>query len=291
MTPGKYLVAVSGGVDSVVLLDLLYYVLKDPKTNLIVAHYDHGIRPDSSKDRKFVEKLTQNYDLEFYWEEGKLGPDASEAEARRERYEFLERIKRQTGADGIITAHHQDDLVETIVINLLRGTGRKGLSSLASGPGVIRPLLNIPKSELITYAKKKGLKWQEDETNLDQKYLRNFVRHSLFKNLSKEQKHTLLKISRESMPRNKEIDELIDRLFLQENNISRDWFVSFSHDIASEIVAKWLRSQKIRLDKKTVNRLVIKLKTTREGKIIQANQSRYFIVRKGIIRMNTPGVV
>src|SRR5690606_5271626 len=102
--PGKYVVAVSGGVDSMVLLDLLR---QKPKLELIVAHFDHGIRPDSAEDRKLVQRVAKHYDLPFVYAEGKLGPKASEALAREARYAFLRRVQAEQGAEAIITAHHQ----------------------------------------------------------------------------------------------------------------------------------------------------------------------------------------
>ncbi len=287
LKPGKYVVAVSGGVDSVVLLDLLYEQLKNPEKNLAVAHFDHGIRENSDRDRKFVEKLAQSYKLQFFYEEGGLGPQASEALARQKRYEFLKKVKEQTNSSSIVTAHHQDDVLETIIINLLRGTGRKGLSSLASHDGLARPLLNFPKSEILDYAKSRGLRWQEDESNLDQKYLRNYIRHNLVNKLSRAQKKKLLEISRTARGKNRQIDESLQNLFFQNDGIPRKLFVSLSHDISSEIIAQWLRRENARLDKKTIDRLVIQLKTARQGKIIEANQAKYFVINQGIIRLKT----
>ena len=142
LKPGKYVLAVSGGVDSIVLLDLLAKEIE--RDNLVVAHFDHGIRQGSATNREFVEGLAKNYGLEFFYEEGELGAKASEALARTKRYEFLNKIKKQTESDAIITAHHQDDVLETIIINLLRGTGRKGLSSLKNHPELVRHCSPIP---------------------------------------------------------------------------------------------------------------------------------------------------
>src|SRR5437870_1107332 len=111
------------------LLDLL---AKKPNVKLIVAHFDHGMRPDSEKDRQFVQVVTEKYGLPFVFSEGRLGPKASEATARTARYKFLEKTKKAEGAKTIITAHHQDDVLETAIINLLRGTGRRGLTALKS---------------------------------------------------------------------------------------------------------------------------------------------------------------
>lgn len=289
--PGRYIVAVSGGVDSVVLLDLLYNELKNPKKDLIVAHFDHGIRADSAKDRKFVEGLARRYGLEFFYEEGRLGPEASEALAREKRYEFLKEVKSKTGADAIVTAHHKDDVVETVIINILRGTGRKGLSSLSSRPGIIRPLLDFSKKQIADYAKRNNLVWREDATNQDERYLRNYVRHNLVGKLSDEQKNKLLKISSESKAVNEEIDILLTELFLDKGEISRELFASLSHSLCAEIIAGWLRKEGLSFNKKTVEQIVVGLKTAKQGKEIQAGKSRYFRIEGGMVRMNAPGSV
>ena len=166
--------AISGGIDSVVLLDVLARQL-DPR-QLIVAHFDHGIRPDSSDDALFVGALADRYGLRFEAERKELGATASEEMARAARYEFLHGVRRAYNARAIVTAHHQDDLVETAVMNLLRGTGRKGLGSLRSTDEIWRPLLSLRKRDLEVYARTHGLHWREDSTNSDTKYRRNYVR-------------------------------------------------------------------------------------------------------------------
>lgn len=285
--PGRYVLAVSGGVDSVVLLDLFVSRVPNPEKNLLVAHYDHGIRPDSAEDRKFVARLAEGYGLEFFYEEGRLGPRAGEALAREKRYGFLKKVKDETGADAVVTAHHKDDMLETVIINILRGTGRKGLTPLASRPGLMRPLLDFNKSEILDYAQKKNLAWREDETNKDVKYLRNHIRHNLIPKLSKEQKDRLLDLSARVRDKNIEIDKLLDEMFFsgEDAGIPRKIFAGLGHDVSTEVMAEWLRRQGVRLDKKTVERLVIQLKTAGEGKKIQASSGRFFQVEQGIIRI------
>jgi tRNA(Ile)-lysidine synthase len=290
LEPGRYVVAVSGGVDSVVLLDMLFKAQKNP-ADLLVAHFDHGIRKDSAADRRFVGDLARKYGLEFFYEQGSLGRDASEALAREKRYEFLNKIKNQTAARAIVTAHHKDDVLETVIINLLRGTGRKGLSSLTDRPDLKRPLLDFSKAQLIDYAQENNLQWREDETNADEKYFRNYVRHRLISRLSSEQKNQLLDISKLSRARNQEIDKLLAETFINKTEISRSLFAGLGHEVSSEIVAAWLRKEGVRLDKKTVESLVIKLKTVREGKIIQTSQGGYFTIHGGMIRLNSKGSV
>lgn len=165
-----YVVAVSGGVDSMVLLDML---VRAGKRELIVAHFDHGIRSDSQLDAQLVEKVAKNHGLQFETKREVLGASASEALARERRYAFLRAVARKHNAT-VVTAHHLDDLVETVAINMTRGTGWRGLSVLDSD--VLRPLIDMEKSALLDYARKHGIEWREDSTNATSAYLRNRIR-------------------------------------------------------------------------------------------------------------------
>jgi tRNA(Ile)-lysidine synthase len=176
MDKQKLLVAVSGGIDSVVLLDM---VVRAAKYDITVAHFDHGIRPDSAADARFVEGLAKHYKLPFTGKREELGANASEDQARRARYDFLFQEASKLQAT-IATAHHLDDMVETIIINIIRGTGWRGLAVLDRA-GVVRPLLKYTKAELREYALEHRLEWVEDSTNSSQKFLRNRVRQSIEK--------------------------------------------------------------------------------------------------------------
>lgn len=166
----KYIVAVSGGVDSMVLLDMM---VRAGTGELIVAHFDHGIRPESRRDAHFVEGIAKKHNLPFEVRREELGPKASEALARERRYAFLRHLAEKHDAQ-IVTAHHLDDLVETVAINVTRGTGWRGLAALDSG--VLRPLIDMEKSALIRYATKQNISWREDSTNASSAYLRNRLR-------------------------------------------------------------------------------------------------------------------
>lgn len=292
LADSRYIVAVSGGVDSIVLLDCL--VNSNPELvnegKLIVAHFDHGIREDSIKDALFVEELAEKYGLQFVVGHGGLGPSASEETARKARYQFLNLIKEQNRAEVIITAHHQDDVIETAAINLLRGTGRKGITSLSSRPGLLRPLLSNGKQDLIAYAKNKNLSWREDSTNQDDKYLRNKVRKLLDDKENIETKAKFLNIIGQQEGINKNIDFEIDKIlniYLRRNKnvVPRRWFLKLNYEIASEVVMALARSNKFsEIDSKMVDMLVVFMKTAKIGKKIDIDKYHYALITKRSVR-------
>lgn len=173
------IVAVSGGVDSVVLLDLLTRLQPVWNWHLSVAHLNHKIRPDSDRDAQLVAGIANQYDLPFYL--GQLdGSKTSEAALRKKRYEFLNSIADGAGADYIVTAHHSDDRIETSIFNTVRGADREGMTALRDKRDrIVRPFLPFSKGQIITYANLKNLPFHEDCTNSDIGYSRNFVRHHI----------------------------------------------------------------------------------------------------------------
>lgn len=283
--PGKYIVAVSGGIDSIVLLDVLS---KQAKLDLVVAHFDHGIRKDSGLDRDFLETVAREKGLDFISEEGRLGPDTSEEAAREARYKFLKNVQKKHNAAAVITAHHQDDLVETAVLNLLRGTGRKGLISLRSRPGILRPFLDKPKKDLIKYAKSNNLSWREDPTNVDQRYYRNFIRHSILPGLPRHDRDKLLNIIQNASSRGQQIDKIMDDILdtsIDEDSISRSWLASLPHSVVKELLTHWLRKHAISFDKDMIERLSVRVRTLSKGKQVDVSGGWVFASGDHSIRL------
>ena len=303
--PGKYLVAVSGGVDSMALLHMLVRQSQSNRKKtlglqdsgardsmnqyrFIVAHFDHGIREDSEIDRKLVQEIAEKHQLSFIYEEGKLGPNTSEATAREARYKFLEKTLKDNNAIAIITAHHQDDVIETAIINLLRGTGRSGLSSLKSHPHKLRPLLNIPKQDLIAYAKKHNLKWREDSTNEDTKYLRNYIRHVLMPRFSEEDREALLTHIQSAQKFNPEISKLLYHLYVPKGlEMDRKEFINLPHAVAKEAMAEWLRGNNIQFDRKLLEQITAKAKTLQPGKSIDVDVNYKIKIEKELLALRT----
>jgi tRNA(Ile)-lysidine synthase len=271
---GKYVIAVSGGIDSVVLLDIL---AQQKNIELIVAHFDHGIRSESVLDAQFVAALADRLGLVYEIGEGNLGPNASEATARKVRYDFLEAVRQKYNASAIITAHHQDDVIETGMINLIRGTGRSGLTSLKNRQSVIRPLLGVSKEDIKSFAEQANIEWREDSSNTDPKYLRNHVRHLIVPKMSAKDRELWLQIIEEQKEINQNIDkeiELILKKGLHKGQLvlGRSWFCKLPHDVAREVIVYLLTKAHAReIDKKTVERLSVQIKTLPAGKLIQAN--------------------
>ncbi len=284
--PGKYVVAVSGGVDSAVLLDLL---AENPKLELIVAHFDHGIRSDSTEDRQFVATLSQKYGLKFEFGEGKLGSQASEEEARRARYKYLQQIRKKYGATGVMTAHHQDDAVETLALNTLRGTRRKGMSSLKSTDRIYRPLLGYTKSEIINEARRRGLQWREDSTNVDEKYTRNWIRRKVLPKLSRKQRQKLATIYESARQRNETLDLAIKRQLKQlkvGESLQRQKLIMLPYIVACEVMAAWLADSGVKeVDRKRVHYLVVGVKTLAPGKQVSVSRDLDLIIDQDMISL------
>ena len=180
-TPGTAIVAVSGGPDSVALLDLLTGVAKEFGLVLVVAHADHGIQLDSGKVGMMVRELAAKYGLPFELGELSLGPDATETEARRARYAWLRDVQRRRRAQYLVTAHHRDDQIETVLLRALRGSAPAGLAGIArrGRGGLIRPLLQFTRGELAEHVTQRDLPAHQDPANRDPRHLRSWVRTTM----------------------------------------------------------------------------------------------------------------
>ncbi|MGF7229517.1 MAG: tRNA lysidine(34) synthetase TilS [Candidatus Saccharibacteria bacterium] len=266
--PGKYVVAVSGGVDSMVLLDMLAHT---PGLELVVAHFDHGIRTDSAQDRALVGAAAARYNLPYVYEEGNLGRGASEQAARNARYAFLHRARTAQQAQAIIVAHHQDDVLETMILNMLRGTNRKGLSSLQSHGELLRPLLHLTKADMRNYAKTHAIEWHEDSTNTDTRYLRNHLRAYSMPRLTTEQRAALLAINQRAAVDNHEIDLLLGDVLVVlggPDQLNRQQFIQLPHAVSREVMATWLRAHSVQdITARQIERLVTAAKTAQPGTV------------------------
>ena len=189
----RILLAISGGKDSMTMLDLFNCFKDELKLDLVACHFNHSLREDADRDEKFVKSQCEKYGLKFYSKkedvllysnENKL---STEEGARFLRYKFFDEIKRAENIEYIATAHNKNDLAETVIMRILRGTGINGLVGIQSERGdLIRPILNFSRDEIEKYIEYNNIPFVEDETNFEDLYLRNKIRLNLFPILKNE---------------------------------------------------------------------------------------------------------
>jgi tRNA(Ile)-lysidine synthase len=183
--PSRYIVAFSGGLDSTVLLHALCKGAANGDVPIITVHIDHGLQPDSADWSRHCESVAAGLGVDYrclsvnvQLESGK-GPEAS---AREARYTALRSVMQ--AGDWLLSAHHREDQAETLLLNLVRGSGPAGIAGIGAarrlGPGwLMRPLLGIERAGLQSYAETESLHWLEDPSNRDRRFDRNFLRHDI----------------------------------------------------------------------------------------------------------------
>jgi tRNA(Ile)-lysidine synthase len=181
----RVLVAVSGGVDSLVLVDML----REFSNALAVAHCNFQLRgQDSAQDEQLVESYCKRHQLTCHIKrfDTKRPKQSTQMAARTLRYNWFEELCLSNNYDVILTAHHADDNIETLLINIIRGTGIEGLTGIPEQNGrILRPLLPFYKSEIIAYAQTHQIPWREDRSNQSGEYQRNAIRHHVIPELVK----------------------------------------------------------------------------------------------------------
>lgn len=215
-------VAVSGGPDSLALLDLLYQIKEQYHFRLLAAHLDHQLRPDSFEEEKVISAYCQNKSIELInekWPQSLQPLVGVEATARKYRYDFLVKIMRNYQGDYLLTAHHMDDLLENILLKFIRSGNPSEMNSLRAisemqGMTLLRPLLNVTKADLLEYDKKHHIPYVIDQTNNEDDTLRNKLRHHVIPLLKKENK----KIGQNALRFSKEVSlltSIVDERFAQ----------------------------------------------------------------------------
>lgn len=195
--------AISGGPDSMLLIELLLKYRKMSNFNLIVAHVNHNLRDESVMEKEDLEKycLENNLKFEYYEIEKRKDKPLTEVEARNIRYEFFDELMKKYSATYLATAHHGDDLVETIMMKIVRGSSLRGYSGFSqisekNGYKIIRPLISLTKKEIIDYLDKEKIGYALDSTNCDGKYTRNRFRLNVLPFLKTEEKNVHLKFKK-----------------------------------------------------------------------------------------------
>lgn len=270
----RKLLAISGGVDSVCLLHMFK---DDPE--ILVAHFNHGTRPSNKDDEEFVKNLAEKYHKEFIVGHANLGSDVSEEKARNARYEFLRKIAKEKNAQ-IYTAHHTDDLIESVTINLLRGTGWRGLVPLDASD-IMRPLItkNYDKQKLLKYAAENNLTFRQDPTNTEDNYLRNRIREKL-RELSPAEKSQLTKLFYAQKNLKTEIDQILNLVMENEKTYQRTWFKSSDTKTALELLRFITKENQISLTRPELENFLNAIKTYAPEKSFNLPKNRLVKIHK-----------
>lgn len=260
----RYLVGVSGGRDSVALLHWLKFEIRC--RDIIVCHLNHSLRGrDSGSDARFVRNLAQNYDFKFESEKKDIRKiseqrkSSIEATARDERLGFFARVSRKWRCKRVILAHHADDHVETVLMNLFRGSARltgirRESKIVSNGVSIelLRPLLSVWRSDIDSYVKENSIRYREDTSNRSNEFLRNRVRNTLIPSLRKIFQRDVTKaVSRASEVSMRESD-MIDAILLSsefswisKKELSLVKLKKLNNALQARAILKWLRKAKV----------------------------------------------
>ncbi len=222
---GKYLLGLSGGADSVALMMLLLPAIRDDRIRVEAVHVNHGLRgTESDDDERFCSELCKKESVPLYIFRVDLSGRKDEASAREARYAAFRKRYAETGADGLILAHHADDQAETFIMRLLRGAGPDGLECMKTDEFVgeiriLRPMLSLRREEIRDALRAVGISWREDATNTDTSFLRNRIRYELIPVMNRISEKAVDKICRaaslsgeDNLVLNTMAEELLDRI-------------------------------------------------------------------------------
>jgi tRNA(Ile)-lysidine synthase len=251
--PLRVVVAVSGGLDSMVLLYLLRFAASALPLHLTVAHLDHAMRPESAGDALWLRGVCAAWGLPLNSARLSRAP-RGETEARAARHEFLRGAAREASASRIALAHHADDQAETVLFRALRGTGLAGLAGMPalSPAGLLRPLLPFWRRELVQLATERGLEWREDATNLSLDPARNRLRLEVLPLLEREiapgARRNLVSLARLAREAEEALEGQVDLAFpglVEEDGegviLARSRLLDYDSAVSSGILRKLLR--------------------------------------------------
>ncbi len=241
-------VAISGGPDSMALLHLLSRVKDAFELTIVCAHVNHNVRKESSEEAIFVEKFCRNNGVLFeYMKIEDYGDDNFHNEARTKRYHYFEEIVKKYHAKFLFTAHHGDDLVETILMRMVRGSTLRGYSGFSylvemGNYTILRPLIGVTKEEILEYDKKYKVPFVKDASNDKDVYTRNRFRKYVVPALKREDKnvhHKFYKFSRTLLEYNdyidKQVEKIMPKIYMQ-NELDIDAFLKLDHVIAMKVI-------------------------------------------------------
>lgn len=276
----KLILAVSGGVDSMALLVMYAHA------DIIVAHTDHGTRKSSAEDANFVSQKCQEMGVEFYETKLGLGEGVSEELARKKRYEFLKTIQEKEG--GILcTAHHLDDVLESIAINLIRGTGWRGLTPFY-GDELVRPFIisKMWKRDVLKFAGRHAVHYRQDPTNHETNYLRNRMREKMTE-LDETARVDIIKLFEKQNELRRKIEKLVAGLAKQtvvgKNFHKKELFLAVDEKVALEILREICLMHGYSLTRKQLGDLLSAIKTYAPHKRFNLPKNHFVTILKNYI--------
>lgn len=237
---------------------------KFEKEEIVVCHFNHGTRASADLDEKFVKKICEEKNVKFFSKKETLGENVSEDFARKKRYEFLEKVAEENGAEKIFTAHHLDDLIESVAINFLRGTGWRGLAVMGNQK-IGRPLISWTKKDILKYAAENGIVFREDPTNSDEKYLRNKIRFRV-RELDKKDKEKIFELWKKQSEIKKEVEKNLFEIVPEKNKFERKIFSELDENVAMEILGFILDKNEISATRPQILDFLNAIKTYEPGK-------------------------
>ncbi|RAM57735.1 hypothetical protein DH96_01360 [Candidatus Phytoplasma oryzae] len=282
----EYVISVSGGVDSMVLLDVLYH----KKYKLIVVHFNHLVRPNSFQDKNIIQEYCRNKNIIFHYFELNIRGKNFHHQARILRLEKLKKIASKYKTKYLITAHHLDDLSETIFLKILRGSSLLGYSGMKNFCFyndfiLLKPFLYIKKKKIIEYAEKNKIYFLEDYTNKQNIYLRNQLRNQIIPFF--KQKYNFLKNIKKFHFQIDEVSNFIRNqtfLFLKEQNIenilSLKKFYHLDIVVQKDIIIYLLEQKKINKNFFLINSIIKGLNNIKKAFIIWKLDQKNILVKQ-----------
>ena len=276
----KLILAVSGGVDSMALLAMYAHA------DIIVAHIDHGTRKSSAKDADFVHQKCQKLGVKFYETKLELGEGVSEELARKKRYEFLKTIQEKEGGT-LCTAHHLDDVLESIAINLIRGTGWRGLTPFY-GDDLVRPfiILKMWKRDVLKFAGEQNIYFRQDPTNYETNYLRNRVRKKMAE-LDEVARADIINLFEKQNELRGKIEKLVTELAKQtvvgKNFHKKELFLVADEKVALEVLREICLMHGYNLTRKQLADFLSAIKTYTPHKKFNLPKNHFVTVLKNYI--------
>lgn len=237
----RVIVAVSGGLDSVVM----FHVLHTAGFRGVVAHVNYGFRgAESDDDEAFVRRLGETLGWPVRVAHPEIPAGNRQDVARTLRYGFFEQVRTEVNGSDIVLAQHEDDQVETILLKVIRGARADACHGMRLRNGyVVRPWLDVPRAALESYAARHGLTWRDDSSNQDVSYVRNHIRHNLLPSMDR---HKILEMGRESERLGEDLDVILSA-HTSERIIRLSLFTIAEQDVARLAVFRFARHWKVRL--------------------------------------------